>query len=440
MWKDIRPLTDRETINGIPGERFIDAMKLNTSSGIQFGGKKSKYIIEDEPDEKGMNRKFTPEIMAEIKRVEDCYRRGERAYCVAKACKKDEILAKEKCRMFFGNSLVLTFLIRKYYLPIMRVLQMHPLKSECAVGINCHGPEWEEFYQHAVKHGIDRLLAGDYKDYDTSISAQQLLISLGLLIACARKLIGYTGEHIVIMKAMSGDIVFAYIAIDGSLISLQEGSHISGNSLTVIINSLCGSINLRCCYYSIYPYDVERMDLRKAFQDFVAMMTYGDDNLGSVSKEEKQFTIKKFSEFLEQYGQTYTMPDKDSELMDFLPPEEFEFLKRKSVYIPEIGAHVGALVEKSIFKSLHCLLWPKGRRGGELEASAENMDTALREYFNHGREVYESRRSQFKRVAEDNGITNSMATLEWTFDDRVAEWKEKYSNQPRVFEVPQSTN
>jgi hypothetical protein len=435
MWKDTRPLTDRETINGIPGKRFIDAMKLNTSSGVQFGGKKSKYIIEDEPDEQGLNRRFLPEIETEIKRVEALYSQGKRAYCVAKVCKKDEILAKEKCRMFYGNSLVLTYMIRKYFLPVMRVLQMHPLKSECAVGINCYGPEWEEFYQHATKHGIHRLLAGDYKDYDTSISAQKLFASMRLLIDCAKKLVGYLPIHITRMKAMSGDIVYAFMAVDGSLVSFQEGSHISGNSLTVILNSIVGCLNLRCYFYTVYPYT--DFETRRKFQDYVAMMTYGDDNLGSVSEDEPNITIKGFAEYLDQYGWIYTMPSKDAELTDFLPPEEFEFLKRKSVYIPEIGAHVGALVEKSIFKSLHCLLWPKGRKGGELEACAENIDTALREYANHGREDYETRRTQFKQVAEDCGITNAVETLDWTFDDRVREWREKYANQPKVFEVPE---
>jgi DUF438 domain-containing protein len=39
--------------------------------------------------------------------------------------------------------------------------------------------------------------------------------------------------------------------------------------------------------------------------------------------------------------------------------------------------------------------------------------------------------------SHDCGITNAVETLDWTFDDRVREWREKYANQPKVFEVPE---
>jgi hypothetical protein len=155
-------------------------------------------------------------------------------------------------------------------------------------------------------------------------------------------------------------------------------------------------------------------------------MTYGDDNVGSVNPKCDTFTIKGMSEFLGEHGQVYTMPDKESELVDFLPVEEFEFLKRVNVYIPEIGCNVGALLEKSIFKSLHCFM--RGRKSPltEEEASAQNIDTALREFFNHGREVYERRRCELKEVAENCGIDHMCTRLSVTFDDHVAEWREKY--------------
>jgi hypothetical protein len=107
--------------------------------------------------------------MDEIKRCEDCYRRGERAFTIAKACKKDEVLAKEKCRIFYGNPISFTYLMRKYYLPLLRVLQMNPLVSECAVGINKDGPEWEQFHKHVTKHGMDSLIGGDYGKYDQKL-------------------------------------------------------------------------------------------------------------------------------------------------------------------------------------------------------------------------------------------------------------------------------
>jgi hypothetical protein len=173
LWNDARPLTDHENLCGIPGKKFMDAIKLNTSVGFPLSGPKRNFVTELEPTEdKPNNRELDPVLMEEIKRCEDCYKRGERAYPIAKACKKDEILAKPKCRIFYGNALALTYLIRKYYLPILRVLQMNKKTAECAVGINSHGPEWQEFHEHATKFGMDRLFGGDYGKYDQKLPSQ----------------------------------------------------------------------------------------------------------------------------------------------------------------------------------------------------------------------------------------------------------------------------
>jgi hypothetical protein len=155
-------------------------------------------------------------------------------------------------------------------------------------------------------------------------------------------------------------------------------------------------------------------------------MTYGDDNIGSVSEDYPKFTIKGASKFLESYGQIYTMPDKESELMDHLKPEDFEFLKRFSVYHPKLDSHVGALLDKSIIKSLHCYLRPKGAPLTPQEACAQNIDTALREWFNHGENVYETRRKQMIDVANKADIYHLCTTLNTTYDEMVEDWKCKY--------------
>lgn len=418
-WRATRPLNDVENVNGIAGRRFIDAINIKSSIGLPLSGPKSKFIVEDE---EGV-RSFEPSIQKEIERVHSCYKRGERGYALAKACKKIEILSKDKCRIFYGNAISLTYLVRKYYLPILRVLQMNPLVSECAVGINSHGPEWEEFHNHVFKFGGDRLIGGDYGKYDQKLPAQLILASLRILTDFAR-ICDYTDEDIRVMEAMAGDIVYAYIAFNGDLIGLTEGTHISGNSLTVIINGICGSLNLRAYFYSENVCD--SFEERKPFRDYVSLMTYGDDNIGSVSSEITNFTIKGCSDFLDTYGQVYTMPDKESELVDFLPLEEFEFLKRKSVYHESLGCHLGALIDPSIYKSLHCFLREKNSPLTEEQACAENIDGALMEWFNHGKNTYESMRGKMREVAKRAGISHMCAGLDMSYEDRIENWHENY--------------
>lgn len=422
-WKKMKPLTYHENLCGIPGCKFVDAINLSTSIGYPLVGAKRKFITELEPTpDKPNNREFDPVIFEEIERCENLYRKGQRAFTIAKACKKDEVLpvAKGKCRIFYGNPISLTFLVRKYYLPVLRFLQMNPLKSECAVGINSHGPEWEQFHQHVLKFGDKQMVGGDYGKYDQKLPSQLLLAALRILIDIAAEC-NYTKEDLKIMGAMAGDIVYSLIAFNGDLIGLQTGTHISGNSLTVILNGVCGSLNLRNYFYSKYPETVH-------FQDVAHMMTYGDDNIGSASPDYPEFNIKSISEFLAEYGQVYTMPDKESELTAYLKPDEFEFLKRTSVYHEKLGVHVGALLDKSIFKSLHCYMRPKGCPNTPDEACALNIDSALREWFNHGKPVYESRRIQMKDVAQRADITHMCTMLDETYEDRVENWYHSYMN------------
>jgi hypothetical protein len=214
------------------------------------------------------------------------------------------------------------------------------------------------------------------------------LAALRILIDIASEC-NYNDQDIIAMKAMAADLVYSFIAFNGDLVGLTTGTHISGNSLTAVMNGICGCLNLRSFFFTVYD---RSEDFRKA----VHIMTYGDDNIGSVSPEYPLFNIKDCSEFLGEHGQIYTMPDKTSELKSYLDEDEFEFLKRKSVYHPKLGVHVGALLEKSIFKSLHCYMRPKGAPLSPEQACAQNIDNALREWFGHGQEVYEERRLQMK--------------------------------------------
>lgn len=417
-FEPLRPLTDMENTNGIPGIQFIDSINMATAKGFPLTGNKRDiiYSVDDEKYPDGVQ--FEQFVLDYVKDCEDRYARGERCHMIIKGCVKDEILTKDKCRIFYGNPLALTFLIRRYFLPIIRVLQLNPIKSECAVGVNCYGPEWKQLYSSVVKHGTDRLVGGDYGKYDQKLPSQIILAALRILIDFAREA-GYSERDLTIMESMSADIAFAKVAFNGSLIGFTEGTHISGNSLTAVLNGIMGSLNARVYYYSTRKTE-------RNFREMVSFMTYGDDNVGSVSKECDTFTIKGMSTFLGEHGQVYTMPDKESELVDFLPLEEFEFLKRVNKYLPEIDCNVGCLLEKSIFKSLHCYI--RGRKAPltEDEACAQNIDTALREFFNHGRDMYEMRRKQLAEVAGRNQIKHLCSRLDVDYDTCVSEWREKY--------------
>jgi hypothetical protein len=121
----------------------------------------------------------------------------------------------------------------------------------------------------------------------------------------------------------------------------------------------------------------------------------------------------------------FTMPDKTSTPVPFMKDIDADFLKRSNVFVPELGMHVGALDELSIFKSLHANLRSKGG-DTPAEAASKNIDGALRDWFFHGREIYEKRRSEMCEVARRAEIDHMCHMLEVPFDEQVGVWFARY--------------
>lgn len=435
MWK-CDPLTHRQTLNGIHGSRFMKGMDFSTSIGYPLTGPKSQYadiLI----DENGVEyREFHPFILEHLREVGEVYERGERFYAVCKGCTKDEAtpLEKDKCRIFFANPISLVYYVRKYFLPIARVFMLNPIVCECAVGVNSHGPEWEELDNHRKK--FPNIFGGDYSKYDQNIPSQMVNAAFDVLIQCAKRA-GYDNKSIKIMEAIASDVVYAMINFNGDLVRLLVGAMISGNSLTVIINGIEGSLNVRVVFYHevIIPRRRYRFLIatnvffKEDFRTHVSLITYGDDNDGSVADTvAKEFNIETVSKFLGKYGQKYTMPDKSTKLRPFLLEEESDFLCRRTVYIPEIDAKVGALDEKSIFKSLHVHTYGKKEALTRNEKVCAAAESAMIEWFNHGREKYETRRSQLKEVMRRADLLDYCHFLDDSFDDRVEKWRKNYGS------------
>jgi hypothetical protein len=160
------------------------------------------------------------------------------------------------------------------------------------------------------------------------------------------------------------------------------------------------------------------------FREHVANTTYGDDFIGTIVDTHTNFNCLSFREFMAKHKVKITSPDKKTELDKFGQLENTDFLKRKSVYIPEIGCRLGALDEDSIFKALHANM-----ASSQLPESVSTscMETAAHEWFAHGRKKYEERIVQLQALCEEAKLPVPAAWA--TFDERVAHWKEKYCSQ-----------
>ena len=414
LFKHTSPLTKEQTINGIAGLKFVDPINMK-SSAHPWSGPKSDYM-EGAPGARQFNAEID-EMWAEAK---EWLRQGKRLGLASKSCLKSEVHWKWKCRYFYVAHTVLTLLVREYYLPLIRVMQLNPFVFECAVGLNAHGPDWDALHEHVFKYGSERLIGGDYKEYDTRVPAQGIQYAFWCLHQFA-KCCNYTEDDLQIMETLAGELIYPIVDFNGDLVSLSEGTHVSGNSLTVILNGIVGSLNMRCFFLKEYP--------NTNFRDAVSLITYGDDNAGSVKTGYELFNIKNFANYLAGIGQIYTMPDKDKELQEYLDPDEFEFLKRKSVYHEELGCRIGALSEKSMLKSLLSHNYDKKNPLSEMEVTCQAMESFVIECFNHGKEFHADYMSKVRAVAVKHDIAHHVRNLYLDYEQGVKVWKHKYRPQ-----------
>ncbi len=418
----VKILSNIEIVSGMDDIAFVNGMEGSTSPGYGGSGPKSQLYIQLPPDEDhACPRTFPDWVWEEVKRYEQEYLQGHRCYPIFKACLKDEPtpVEKEKTRVFEGAPLTAQCLVRKYFLPLARQISLFPLVTGCSVGINPTGPMWGEMYGYVIKYGFEAILAGDYKKFDSSMSAQLTAMSFNLMIEWAKMTGNYTDDDILIMRGIVTDIIYPTVAYNGDLIGLL-GSTPSGHNLTVYINSLCNALMLRMGFYEL----TGKWDAK--FADFCAMIEYGDDFWGSVHESIRdKFNFVTFQKFLAENDMTLTMPDKESEAIPFLSADKCDFLKRHTRYAEELGCHVGALSEKSIIKSLKSA--KKSKVLGKEEHSAVAIDGAIREWFFHGRDVFEVRHKQMVAIAEKHGLVHLIPELYTSFDDRVEAWKKQYA-------------
>jgi len=429
---EMRPLTHQETISGIEGRRFIDALVTKTSMGFPIKGPKSKHMVDLPPtDEHSCPRDFTPEVQAEIARVLTTADAGESLNMIFGASLKDEPtkVTKDKVRVFQAAPLALQYAIRMYFLPIARFLSLYPLISETAVGVNAHGPEWDQLSRFMAKFGDDRVIAGDYSKYDLRMPAQLTITAFAIMIKIATWSGNYTPADIKRMRVIAHDVCTPLVAYNGTLIRFL-GTNPSGQNMTVYINSIVNSLLHRICFFEAYS-ATELTTIGKElslgrdarFRDLVTLMTYGDDAKGSVRPGYDKFNHLSMANTLEANDMKFTMPDKESAPRSFMSRDEADFLKRKDRYDEDLGVYVGALDEASIFKSLHSIL--ESKEVTPEEVCTQNVDGALREWFFHGRDVFETRRSQMKEIARRANLP--CRTLDDDFDTRVEQWKQKYA-------------
>lgn len=264
------------------------------------------------------------------------------------------------------------------------------------MGCQAQSKEWETIREYLVVFGKDQMVAGDFAKYDKTMPPQ-LIIKVFDILKALGKMCGYSEEDLLVLDCIAIDVAFPLIDFNGDLV-MFHGSNPSGHPLTVIVNSLAGSILMRMAYCIC----VKTAPL-SSFKNNVSLMTYGDDNVmgicPSISDEYNHTTIQ---QALDKFGIVYTMAEKERASVPLINIDDVSFLKRKWVWSDELGHYVCPLENDSIDKML--LIGVKSKSISPEAQSVEAMKSALGEYFWYGREIYENKLELLKKISKKAGL------------------------------------
>jgi len=191
--------------------------------------------------------------------------------------------------------------------------------------------------------------------------------------------------------ALGYDVSFPVCNFSGDVIEFY-GTNPSGHPLTVIVNSLVNSLYMRYAFSLLNPAGRTCTN----FKQVVALLTYGDDNIMGVSAQAGWFNHTAIQKAMAVIGVEYTMADKGAESVPYINIAICSFLKRSWRYEAELGMYTCPLEIESIHKSL--TVWVPSKTVTKYKQMVDVITSANNEFFFHGRELFEKRRTFFSRV------------------------------------------
>ncbi|APJ38004.1 replicative protein [Bivalve RNA virus G1] len=385
-----------EAICGVDGDPYKRPINRTTSAGYPFNTmtlKKGKTEWLGEGDTYVTDHPVVVEYVNNL--IQDS-KRGIRSPVVSMSTLKDEKrplykVDAGKTRIFQACPMHFVLVMRMYFLDFAAHVMSTRIDNGCAVGINPYSLEWTALAHHLLEKG-DNMVAGDFTNFDGSLHYQ-------ILHKICEKINDWydDGEENALLRfTLWEHIASAEILVGKEVVRLTH-SQPSGNPLTVIINSIFNAIVMRMAYLMLKQ--EQGMSLTCDYTDHVSEITYGDDDIKSVSHSVLSwFNQQSITRVLKSLGLTYTDEQKSESEFLSKPLNETSFLKRDFVEQSD-GTYLGPMPVENILDMTN---WVKGK--AIIAATAENCRAALMELGLHPKPVYDKWSDVIKRACIRHGV------------------------------------
>jgi len=417
-----RPCTQGEIMDGIPG--LMASFETNKSVGhpaVQLGINKKQWIRKS-TDEGGMyHHRY---ILHEIELFEQACKERKLYMPTYLVYLKDELRTLDKVaegytRAFFASPK--WFIMKwKCYFGLWMAYVNLDLECPIKVGINPYSMDWWNDFYKIKEFGGDSIIAQDVSAWDL-----YFWYWFGPLFAkmfC--KSYNITDKEVIFeLTCLCIAHFWCYIVLRKSLY-LFDGMT-SGGPGTAHLNSAGNVVKNRWIVKRILW---DSLHIRIPINALMYIMTFGDDLhetikrvLLELNKEgQPTFTTDVITPILvaeyalKYFGHTHTTADK-KQISQFDSMETAEFLKRKHIKID------GVIMCPMNIDSLRShLLWIN--KDSDLpwkKQFTENVHNALREFFFHGRAVFEMEKERLNKYLKSINEKNQFFE---TYDDLMVKY------------------
>nr|WKV33336.1 MAG: RNA-dependent RNA polymerase [Riboviria sp.] len=375
-----RELSDFETLNGMNG--VYNGMILSTSMGTPYKEhalKSGKYDAIDMVDgvRRWSNTPLSFSIQARIDEVEKDLLQGKIPCEYMTEQLKDEAVTLKKVeigktRTFRTLSIVMNYLYRKYFGAMVAAIEQNPDMQEVALGLNAHGHHWTRLYHRLNKFG-GKVLAGDYENWDRSLSSQ--LINTLKKICTA--FYGYDSKA----RDALIDYLFSAPVIVENLVFFPFQGLPSGVAMTTLFGSL---INFVVIILAIAHILRKEGKLYLLTHENIETTFYGDDHIVAMHPALQEYVnFQTVRAFMTKHGLGYTPADKSDRVFDFEGLQEVPYLKR--TFKPIAPMMIQAPLELDSIENM--VQW-QDRRLSEMEFVKAVWTSICQESVYHGTEKF----------------------------------------------------
>jgi hypothetical protein len=334
-----------------------------------------------------------------------------------------------KTRVFCAGPVHFTIAFRQYFLGFAAWLMKNRNANEISTGTNVFSHDWQEIVSKLQSRGRQdgktNVVAGDFENFDGSLSSQILWKMLDMI----NKWYDDGEENANIRRVLWMNIVHA-VHVNGIMMYQATHSQPSGCPLTAILNSIYNSIVIRIVYLICAKKHENEKKLMigtianmKSFNECVACVSYGDDNLIAIIKTILEwFNQVSIAEAFLTIGHVYTDEAKSGVIVPIRTLEEVAYLKRKFVWDELTQRHIAPL---DLDVVLEIFQWTKKGLMKD-DITQANVDVTMRELSLHGEDLFNHWKDALQRECVKQKVNYRFRTFE--------EYKSEVLEVPLIFE------